>query len=77
MAAPTRIVATAVYLVMMCLTLFLVFYRGNIPIRLLLIVLSIILQFVALIWYTLSFIPFAREIFAQLCCKCDEGYEWV
>lgn len=77
MAAPTRFIATVVYLSMMVITLFLVFYEGEIPLRLMLIVFAIALQFTALVWYTLSFIPFAREIVSQMCCKCNEGYSWV
>lgn len=77
MAAPTRIIATSVYASMMALTLFLVFYQGELPIRLLFVVMAIALQFIALVWYTLSFIPFARELISQLCCKCNEGYEWL
>lgn len=68
-----RLVATGIYLFFMGLTLFLAFYKGDIPVRLLWLVLSIFCQFLALIWYTLSYIPFAREIAYnmchQTCCK--------
>lgn len=77
MVASTRIIATCVYIGMMTITLFLVFYPGDIPLRLMFIVFAIAIQFAALIWYTLSFIPFAREIISQMCCKFDEGYSWV
>ena len=68
MFEPTRLIATSIYFFMMSITLFLVFYPGNIPLRLLYVIIAIFLQFVALVWYTLSFIPFAREIVTQ-CCK--------
>jgi hypothetical protein len=67
----TRIVTSLVYFSMMGITLFLVFYPGDIPLRVLLVVIAIVFQFMALVWYTLSFIPFAREIlsgcFAGIC----------
>eukprot|EP01031_Cornospumella_fuschlensis_P037256 gene37256-45227_t len=55
-------------------TLFLAFYPSYIPGRLVLLVLSIVLQFLALTWYTLSFIPFARDLVASCLsrsCGCD------
>ena len=57
-----RLVSTGVYLFFMGLTLFLAFYKEDIPARVLWLVVSIICQFFALAWYTLSFIPFARDI---------------
>ena len=77
MMASTRIIATSVYVAMMTITLLLVFYPDEIPLRLLFIVIAIVLQFAALVWYTLTFIPFAREIVTQMCCKCNDGYSWV
>jgi hypothetical protein len=77
MVASTRIIATSVYVTMMALTLFLVFYGGYIPLRLMFIVFAIACQFAALVWYTMTFIPFAREIITQMCCKCGDGYSWV
>jgi hypothetical protein len=44
----TRIVATSVFLLMITITLFLAFYDGHIPLRVLWIVLAIIIQFFAL-----------------------------
>lgn len=74
MFAPTRAIATLIYLGFMGLTLFLAFYGGHISYRTLLLVLCIISQFLALCWYTLSFIPFARDIvltcIKEGCCKC-------
>mmetsp|Transcript_3669 Transcript_3669/g.5740 ORF Transcript_3669/g.5740 Transcript_3669/m.5740 type:complete len:189 (-) Transcript_3669:5-571(-) len=67
MFAPTRLIATGIYLFFMGLTLFLAFYPGEIPLRLFWLVLAIFCQFLALIWYSLSFIPFAREIMKTIC----------
>lgn len=68
-----RLVATGLYLFFMGLTLFLAFYQGDIPLRIMWLVFSIFCQFLALVWYTLSYIPFAREIMLsicqQTCCK--------
>jgi hypothetical protein len=68
-----RLVSTGVYLFFMGLTLFLAFYKESIPARVLWLVISIICQFFALAWYTLSFIPFARDIvkgfLRDWCCK--------
>lgn len=70
---PTRLVATAVYFFFMGLTLFLAFYPGDIPLRLFWMVIAIFCQFLALVWYTISYIPFAREMvstcFKETCCK--------
>ena len=59
--------STAVYLFFLALTLFLAFYPREITFRLFWLVLSIICQFLALTWYTLSFIPFARDIVKKFC----------
>jgi hypothetical protein len=57
----------------MGLTLFLAFYPGDIPVRIMWLVFSIFCQFLALVWYTMSYIPFARQIAInicqQTCCK--------
>ena len=50
MFAPTRFITTTVYFFFMGLTLFLAFYTGYIPLRLILLVFSILLQFMALVW---------------------------
>ena len=67
MFATTRIVTTSLYFFFMGLTLFLAFYSGSIPGRIFLLVLAILCQFMALIWYTLSFIPFARDLVKNCC----------
>eukprot|EP01038_Epipyxis_sp_PR26KG_P012318 gene12318-16522_t len=74
MMASNRIFATAFYFFFMGLTLFLAFYPYYIPLRILFLVISIILQFVALVWYTLSYIPYGREM-VKTCCRqtCCRG----
>ncbi|RYG69388.1 hypothetical protein EON64_02850 [archaeon] len=74
MFASTRLAASLIYLTLMGTTLFLAFYPAYVPGRLALLVLSIVLQFLALTWYTLSFIPFARDLVAACLtrsCGCD------
>lgn len=74
MFASTRLAASLIYLTLMGTTLFLAFYPEYVPGRLALLVLSIVLQFLALTWYTLSFIPFARDLVAACMsrtCGCD------
>lgn len=84
MFASTRIIATSVFVVMMIITLFLAFYPGYIPVRALWIVIAIFIQFLALVWYTLSYIPFARDMVKNcfmdcFCdctmCKSNDGWE--
>ncbi len=62
MFASTRFAATCIYFGFMATTLSLAFYPHDIPLRALLIVLSILCQFFALFWYTLSYIPYARDL---------------
>ena len=62
-----RLVATAVYLFFMATTLLLAFYPEYIPLRVMWLLISIFFQFVALVWYNLSYIPFAREIMKNMC----------
>jgi hypothetical protein len=68
-----RLIATLLYLLFMGLTLFLAFYPEEIPGRLILLVFAIFFQFLALIWYTLSYIPYAREMLTwclgRYCCS--------
>jgi len=75
MVAPTRAVATGVYVGSIALTLFVACYKQTIPARALIIIVLIIIQMLALIWYMLSFIPYARDFVADLCrrtcCDCD------
>ena len=66
-----RRIATAVYLLTLILTISIAFgYEGagKTP----LVLLSVLVQFLALVWYTLSYIPFARDMVLSClkgCCK--------
>ena len=70
-----RLAATGAYLFFMALTMFLAFYPNEIPLRLMWLVFSIFLQFLALMWYSLTYIPFANQIIVsmlkRLCCNCS------
>lgn len=77
MFAMTRLIASLVYLLLLALTLFLAFYSGDIPGRVALLVLAVFFQFLALIWYTLSYVPFARQAvgwcLGSYCGSCCAG----
>ncbi|KAK6287190.1 hypothetical protein POUND7_013369 [Theobroma cacao] len=66
MLDPVRIYATAIYLASMIIALFCAFYVHN----KLLTLLAIILEFGALIWYSLSYIPFARSMVSKIMLAC-------
>jgi len=74
MFATTRLVTTGVYLFFLGFTLFLAFYKHYIPARGLLLLFSICAQFLALSWYSITFIPFARDLvkncLCNTCCGC-------
>lgn len=77
MFAPTRVVATGAYFLFMGITLLFAFYPGEIFLRGLWLSLSILCQFLALTWYTLSYIPYAREIvmncLSRACCSWQQS----
>ena len=58
------------YLVSIIMTIFCAFYEG-IPAksRLGIIILCIFVQWIAMLWYTISFIPFARDWVCMVCCQ--------
>ncbi|KAK8619286.1 hypothetical protein V6N13_133251 [Hibiscus sabdariffa] len=66
MLDPVRIYATAIYLASMIVALFCAFYVRN----KLLTLLAIILEFGALVWYSLSYIPFARSMVSKIMVSC-------
>ncbi|XVF14692.1 hypothetical protein REPUB_Repub09cG0083200 [Reevesia pubescens] len=66
MLDPVRIYATAIYLASIIIALFCAFYVHN----KLLTLLAIILEFGALIWYSLSYIPFARSMVSKIMLAC-------
>ena len=74
MFAPERYIATIVYLSLMACTLTLAYYPGFIPLRLVFIVVSILSQFFALLWYTLSYIPYGRSLTLSCLRNACPGY---
>ena len=75
MFAPTRRIATVVYVSTLALTLFValtppVFGQG------LILIVLVAVQFIAMLWYALSYIPFAREYASGICsglCGMEAG----
>ncbi|RVX21048.1 Vesicle transport protein SFT2B [Vitis vinifera] len=66
MLDPVRIYATAIYLASIIIALFCALYVRN----KLLTLLAIMLEFGALIWYSLSYIPFARSMVSKIMVSC-------
>ncbi|XP_072970953.1 uncharacterized protein [Typha angustifolia] len=66
MLDPVRIYATALYIASIIIALFCALYVHN----KLLTLLAIILEFGALVWYSLSYIPFARSIVSKIMVSC-------
>lgn len=66
MMDPVRIYATAIYIASMIVALFCALYVHN----KLLTLLAIIVEFGALIWYSLSYIPFARSMVSKVMLAC-------
>ena len=77
MCKKTRIVASIVCLFCIVFTLVyaLTFYDGEKTGHIIIMWILIILQYVSMSWYILSYIPFARTICAKCCkclCSCDD-----
>ncbi|XP_074982955.1 vesicle transport protein SFT2A isoform X1 [Caretta caretta] len=66
MFEPTRLIATIVMLLCLILTLCAVFWWGKKGLALL----FCILQFLAMTWYSLSYIPFARDAVIKCFTSC-------
>ncbi|KAL0448272.1 UNVERIFIED_CONTAM: Vesicle transport protein SFT2A [Sesamum latifolium] len=66
MLDPVRIYATALYISSIIIALFCAVYVRN----KLLTLLAIVLEFSALIWYSLSYIPFARSMVSKIMASC-------
>ncbi|XP_047268923.1 vesicle transport protein SFT2B isoform X2 [Capsicum annuum] len=66
MLDPVRIYATAIYIASIIIALFCALYVRN----KLLTLLSIVLEFGALIWYSLSYVPFARSMVSKVVMAC-------
>lgn len=75
----TRIVATLFYFTTIFFTIFCAFYEG-IPAdaRVGIIVMCVIIQWFAMLWYTISFIPYARDYVRMVCCQgCKDSCKKV
>lgn len=60
-----RAVATSLYLVTLALTLFVALSPyASVPGRGILLLILVVVQFLAYVWYTLSYVPFARRFMA-------------
>ncbi|KAJ3675337.1 hypothetical protein LUZ60_004379 [Juncus effusus] len=66
MLDPVRIYATAIYIASLIISLFCALYVRN----KLLTLLAVMLEFGALIWYSLSYIPFARSLVQKIFMSC-------
>ncbi|KAF7079061.1 hypothetical protein CFC21_083364 [Triticum aestivum] len=66
MLDPVRIYATAIYIASIIISLFCALLVHS----KLLTLLAIVLEFGALIWYSLSYIPFARSVVSKLMASC-------
>lgn len=66
MLDPVRIYATSIYIASMIIALFCALYVHN----KLLTFLALILEFGALVWYSLSYIPFARSMVSKIMVSC-------
>ncbi|XP_027923445.1 vesicle transport protein SFT2B isoform X2 [Vigna unguiculata] len=66
MLDPVRIYATSIYIASMIIALFCALYVHN----KLLTFLALILEFGALVWYSLSYIPFARSMVSKIMASC-------
>ena len=66
----TRRIATAFYLLTIFFTFFVAFYE-DVPdgARVGIIILCVVVQWLAMLWYTISFIPFARDWVCLCCCS--------
>ncbi|KAI9980595.1 hypothetical protein PInf_009897 [Phytophthora infestans] len=63
--------SAVVYVVFIFVTLLLCFSH-HVHHRLFFVLISVIIQFMALVWYTLSYVPYGRSI-AKSCCKRTLG----
>eukprot|EP00301_Raphidiophrys_heterophryoidea_P021573 c5963_g1_i1.p1 GENE.c5963_g1_i1~~c5963_g1_i1.p1 ORF type:complete len:182 (-),score=22.51 c5963_g1_i1:256-759(-) len=68
MFAPTRRIATCVYFVAMILTIIVAFATKKPA----LCIIMIVIQWAALVWYFLSYIPYGRRMVTN-CCKTAVG----
>ncbi|KAL8599266.1 hypothetical protein ACOMHN_007981 [Nucella lapillus] len=68
MFAKTRVIATALVLIMFVLTLVFALAVKSTPLA----ILCCVLQFLALVWYSLSYVPYARDVAKKCFTSCLE-----
>lgn len=61
MFTPSRCISSVIFLAALALTLFVAIYSGNV----ILCIVLVVIQFCALLWYGLSYIPFAQSAVAS------------
>jgi len=69
MLNPTRIIASIIYVLALALTLVAAFVLDS----KFLVLVAVIVQFCAIIWYCLSYIPFARQIAKTMFNSCTSS----
>mmetsp|Transcript_8275 Transcript_8275/g.16784 ORF Transcript_8275/g.16784 Transcript_8275/m.16784 type:complete len:154 (+) Transcript_8275:672-1133(+) len=62
---PSRRTAASVYVGSLLFTLIFAFFGGSM--RYLLVLISVIIEVLALVWYTLSYVPYGRDILKRCC----------
>lgn len=65
----TRVIATIIYLGCLGATLWAGLTKQNMA----LIIFFLVLQFLALVWYTASYVPYARQAIQSCLCRCVGG----
>jgi len=69
MLSPTRIIASIIYVLALALTLVAAFVLES----KFLVLVAVIVQFCAIVWYCLSYIPFARQIAKTMFNSCTSS----
>lgn len=65
MFSPVRAVATSIYLITLGLTLFVALSPlARVPGRGIVLLILVLAQFISYVWYTMSYIPYARRFFS-------------
>eukprot|EP01089_Gocevia_fonbrunei_P014098 TRINITY_DN3788_c0_g1_i4.p1 TRINITY_DN3788_c0_g1~~TRINITY_DN3788_c0_g1_i4.p1 ORF type:complete len:168 (-),score=7.10 TRINITY_DN3788_c0_g1_i4:8-511(-) len=66
MFKPWRLIASAIFVICMGLTIFMVIFK---PIGIVILIL-VVIQFAALVWYAASYIPYAQSCIKTTCAGC-------
>jgi hypothetical protein len=69
MFAPARLISTIIYLAALGLTIFVAIKTHNA----LLVLLMVVIQFCAIVWYVASYLPFAQTLIKHSCGACAKG----